>query len=297
MAENLQKQRREAEIKQQNAQTDEALARTLAMINQTEDLGVDTLNTLEAQGKQLERVDKNLHEAKQDLKKSKYVLKGMKSWTASVNQYLFSKPPQKEEYKPVEDDRVYQTTRQQRRQKTPQDESKVIVLEGWLAKKGAGAFSGWKKRYCELRLNGDFAYFEEADKFSCKGTANFPDTVPIHLIKEEPEQFQVTDKTGREWSFQADSVEERETWCAALKQPDAYIEAKALTANPPSHVEYDQQLDNILNGVKRLGGIAADQRTELNYHDALLENIGDEIDAVDRKAKAQNKEIGKIMGR
>lgn len=298
MAESLQRQRHEAEIKQKNAETDAALAKTVAMVHQTEEIGIDSLVTLQAQGQQLERIDKNLHEAEQDLKKSKYVLKGMKSWTASLNQWMFGKAPAREEYTPMEDDRVYQTSRQQRhkgQKKLEIDESEVTVCEGWLAKKGQGGFSGWKKRFCTLKLNGDFMYYEEADKRSCKGQAKFPDRVAIHLIKEEPEQFHITDNSGRVWEFQAESVEEREQWCAAIKQPQAFIEVKELSANPPAQVEYDAQLDVLLQGVKRLGNIAQDQQTELNHHEAVLGRLDDRIDRVDEQGRAQNKTINKLI--
>ena len=67
-----------------------------------------------------------------------------------------------EEYIPPEDTRVYQSSKAMRRvKKQEQDEAEVTVRCGYLQKKGSGVPYAWRKRWCVLKLSGDFMYYTD----------------------------------------------------------------------------------------------------------------------------------------
>eukprot|EP00493_Phyllostaurus_siculus_P009520 UN09642 len=132
----------------------------MALLPRTEEMGVDTVQTLESQGKQLEKIDENLHESEQKLAQSKHTLKGMKSWTSAFSNWAFGKKPVREEYIPPEDTREYQSSKSMRhdiaKRQQIQNESEVVVRKGFLQKRGSGMPYSFRKRWCVLKLNGEF---------------------------------------------------------------------------------------------------------------------------------------------
>lgn len=293
----MEEHRKQAQLEQERNDLNKRLANANALASQTEDMGADSLVTLHHQGKQLERIDEDLHETEQTLDKSNHVLSGMKSITRSVGNYLFGSKPERKEYSAPEDNRV-KTYRTKKVAKKRVDPSTILVKEGWLNKKGAKVPYGWKKRWCVLKKNGEFMYYENQEEKDLKGTAIFLPTSKIHCYPDDPQKFDVKDEQGRTWYLESEDENKRADWCFAIKDPEQYLDklnADNDDGEPSPVLDYDEGIDQLLQTAKRLHQIAQDQNTELDYHNTLLNSVDERMERVNNKAKGQTRDIEKLI--
>ena len=77
----------------------------------------------------------------------------------------------------------------------------------------------------------------------------FTSAATIHTFPDSPTRFHVTDLKEREWIFEAGDSTDRGNWCAAIKAPKRYLAGKEEEEMQKEHVDYDKQLDNVLDSV------------------------------------------------
>merc|ERR1719394_1578478 len=172
-----------------------------------------------------------------------------------------SKAPAREVYEPPVDDRDLNIHPRRMKQKDP---TTITVHSGFLKKRAPSIPYTWKDRWCVLKLDGTFSYYEDDTETSMKGVAQFDRTVQVHCYPEDPLKFDVTDLQGRTWHLEARTEVSRQEWCESIKMPNTILERQEPD---PEILGVEEGLDNLLMGVKRLNAMAQDQRTELEYHD------------------------------
>lgn len=122
------------------------------------------------------------------------------------------------------------------------DSSDIAALKtGFLFKRGGGKHStGWKQRWCVLKANHEFYYFETADSVRPKGHFNIrPYTVEDHKDIKRQFCFKLVppDPKDRTWFLSALSEDQKLSWMEILKTA-----IKVGTMVNPKAVQIEEKL-------------------------------------------------------
>lgn len=232
----------------------DALANSIRVAREATQMGTETLNKLESQREQFQRMDTTLDSTADSLTRSERMIRGMKSWGGSLANAFSSNKSKKQQntFKPSPDSNSSTTTAS-----ATQQQSKAIsasansssTQSNLNSNKSAYASSGHTKQ--SNAPSSDLGSLEH----SLTNAQSF----------DHSRAAQHTDKTQ-----------------AALTEFDA---AQRLE---------DNQLDELSDILSHMKMQATDLNKELKTHDQLIQHIGTKLDTTGVRVKEANRNIKKI---
>jgi len=95
-----------------------------------------------------------------------------------------------------------------------------VHCQGWMAKRGEGAFAGWSKRWFVLQRTGELHYFADANQSEHKGHIDLAGLTMANVKRSKPSSaadFQFVIQTPkRKWQLNAGNQKEWDMWEAGL---------------------------------------------------------------------------------
>jgi len=95
-----------------------------------------------------------------------------------------------------------------------------VHCQGWMAKRGEGAFAGWSKRWFVLHRTGELHYFADANQAEHKGHIDLAGLTMANVKRSKPSSaadFQFVIQTPkRKWQLNAGNQKEWDMWEAGL---------------------------------------------------------------------------------